>query len=61
MIADGPIGSKAIASLRQVVVADGGTEPTSIGLHHIMEGMGDTGASGGIPQTLHTIEQGIGA
>ena len=29
------------------------------GLHHIWEGMGDTGSAGVVPQTLHTIEQGI--
>jgi hypothetical protein len=30
------------------------------GLHHIWHGMGDPGVSA-VPQTLHTIEQGISA
>lgn len=29
------------------------------GLHHITQGMGDTGEGARVPQTLHTIEQGI--
>ena len=32
---------------------------TGLGLHHIGEGMGDTGEGARVPQTLHTIEQGI--
>lgn len=31
------------------------------GLHHIMEGMGDTGEGARVPQALHTIEHGISA
>jgi hypothetical protein len=38
------------------------TPPASIvafrGLHHIMQGIGDSGV-GAIPQTLHTIDEGI--
>jgi len=35
--------------------------PATVGLpmHHIGEGMGDTGEGARLPQTLHTIEQGI--
>jgi hypothetical protein len=29
------------------------------GLHHISDGIGDTGEGARVPQTLHTIEQGI--
>jgi hypothetical protein len=29
------------------------------GLHHIWHGMGDTGEGARVPQTLHTIDQGI--
>lgn len=29
------------------------------GLHHVEQGMGDTGEGARVPQTLHTIEDGI--
>jgi len=40
----------------------GGAAPpvqTPGGLHHIEAGMGDTSEGARVPQTLHTIEQGI--
>jgi hypothetical protein len=40
-------------------VVGGGGGVIGGGLHHIGEGMGDTGEGARIPQTLHTIEQGI--
>lgn len=33
----------------------------SLGLQHVGEGIGDTGEGARVPQTLHTIEQGIAA
>jgi hypothetical protein len=40
--------------------AAAGTQ-TPGGLHHVSEGMGDTSEGARVPQTLHTIDQGISA
>ena len=60
MISGIPISARPISANRNiVVVAVGGGVTTPGGLHHIMEGMGDTGEGARVPQTLHTINQGV--
>jgi len=54
-----PISSTPISALPVVVVVAAGDVTSPGGLHHIMEGMGDTGEGSRVPQTLHTIEQGV--
>jgi hypothetical protein len=58
MLGHGAISQRAISSITQYFAAS--TPVISHGgLHHISEGMGDVGDGPRVPQTLHTIEQGI--
>jgi hypothetical protein len=60
MLGHGAISQRAISSVFQPKAAGAGAPIISHGgLHHISEGMGDVGDGPRVPQTLHTIEQGV--